>query len=1099
MASKQKPTLTATEKVTLEAGHSPWAHAKILVDQNPDQYGPDKPFHTKQELYEGVLQFLLTHNTYVDRTGHVYTCDDHKTNKKYSGPLKYKGEELLIPQGFKFEDAQKCRIINVPVKPDPKPEPQKPVKFDIPLDTVVADAQFTPSRTGAKETAVAVDMFGYYYGTPPIRAAVRGSDNPDKIKRGALQPGEVEGQHVKLKARDEKSGAIAPGEAGTYEFGRANHYELRFRPSATWHIDPETGRPTGPNKHFSQKVEENARFVMDAEGRAIPSIDMGALISVKAKQNPYFRSIFTDFDTAQVDRSVWATSADGIKAMLAFRVTTDTQQTLGDRFKAKATLEDADKLLSTTAQLGMSPVVWTVGSYNTPRQKAETEGAVMDTVLNDPRLSEADRATLHAKYDGARAAIANPYQLVKEIKAKGIDQYIPTDEPVRDRAQEKVVWSGYYDGLGRHQGSLSQDDKKARSEAYGHVAARNLQREGLLVVPDEVNRALATGITADKQNVYDVQRQSAGNMDRERLALGKAVVSDDKLLDDAISHTMANPGRMQKMTDQIFYASIKRAKDNKTNLDFKSDDEADKFADRFGVALAGPEFKDKLDYKGRSIFSGIINHATLDIVRPNANRNQTRGLVDFPEAAREKWEHGTDEEKNQIRGAYREWLNRAISAGEKGKPMALAAFTTALDPHEDLQANGGKHSPQIARIGETSLEVTAPDGTKTGTLKAKTVLLDHLVQREAATAQIGAEVERAREQATIEGKKGLTARTPQELAALAAAVAAADGVGGKVLADIGAPGGARVAGTVFNLDRAKQAADALKSGQAGAGAFASSVISTADNASMVSQSQTDQSKVKAGAAASPVLFSLVALKAISETAGNKDAQKNAASYLQQLDHGARSPYADLMKHHANALKAAAGNPAATNAALNAAATELQAFFASSEGKNAGLHAGAANALAAKFAGDSLLAGAYGRAYNNTFALLKASDSKLKAGEGEVTLSQLFAGLVDKGVITNQQLANFEALKATGTPEAIKAAQDEMFAAYKAGIGELNGKTGVSYVDAIRNALIGYGLTGGSPNPDVINGGVPQCGTACVVPRVPTFPNLPSVPGPSPIR
>lgn len=1063
---------------------------EMSLEENRDKIGPGKLFKNDAQ-YQA---WFFSHNHFPSKSGKDCARND------YSGQFIRKGQTLVLPEGFEFTDRTQAICVDknkiVPKIPTGSLEvPREPLpQVELPpaLDTVVAPAQFTPSRTGAPETAVAIDMFNYYYGTPPIRAAVRGSDNPDKVKRGALQPGEVEGQNVRLTRRDEKAGTIAPGEAGHYEFGRANHYELRFRPSATWHIDPETGRPTKPNKHFSQKVEENARFVMDAEGRAIPSIDLGALISVKAKQNPYFSSIFTDFDTAQVDRSVWATSAEGIKAMTAFRVTTETQQTLAERFAANPTAEDADKLLSTTAQLGMSPVVWTVGSYHTPRQKAETEGAVMDKVLNDPRLSDADRAALHAKYDGARAAIADPYKLMQEIKAKGIDQYIPTDEPVKARAQEKVVWSGYYDGLGRHEGSLSQDDKKARSEAYGHVAARNLQREGLLVVPDEVNRSLATGITADQQNVYDVERQSAGNMDRARLALGKAVVGDDKLLDDAISHTMAQPGRLQKLTDQIFYASIKRAKDNKGNLDFRTDGEADKFADRFGVALAGPEFKDKLDYKGRSIFSGIINHASFDIIRPNANRNQTRGLVDFPEAAREKWEHGTPEQKEEIRAAYREWLNRAISAGEKGKPVALAAFATALDPHEDMRANGGQASPQITRIGETSLDVTAPDGTKTSTLKAKTVLLDHLVQREAATAQIGAEVERAREAAVIEGKPTLSARTPEERAALAAAVKAADGVGGKIAAPTGTNGGGLVAGTVFNIERAQAAAKAMREGKAGDAALASTVLSTADSPTMVSASQTDQATVKAAAAASPVLFSLVALKAISDTAGDAAAQKNAASYLQQLDHGARSPYADMMKHHANALKAAAGNPAATAAALNAAGKDLQAYFASSEGKNAGLHAGAASALAAKFAGDGLLAGAFGRAYTQTFATLKATDKTLNAGAGELTMADLLAGLVNKGILTSQQLANFQALNATGTPEQIKAAQDEMFATYKAGLGTLEAKTGVSWVDIVRNAVTIYTLTGGS-DPNVIKGGVPNCDNPLTCMRDPTFPRIPNLP------
>ena len=733
---------------------------------------------------------------------------------------------------------------------------------------------YIPSVTAKEDYGNMISAAGFFQPWPPQRSRAVGTEDPAKLRDGALLPAYSQGAKVRVSGKEIEAGAT--GAKGTTYGGRAFRVELTDRDAAEHYIDTN-GNWTDYNPRFKRKAEYDPVKVVDGDGNVFNTPVGTAMISRPAFDNAASRHQTNDHDTAHLRRTKHNYSAEDLGVMSFYSNAQQKYEQLATQLSTASNPEDAaliaDKMMATNAQLALSPLSWSVDSRGVPVKSFETIGSEMDAVLASPALSEAARKGIAAKYAPTRASLGDPDKQWAELQKLGglqgiynplvemaREQVMRTDE-LNGRPVGKYLREGYWDAMGRERGrDYTKAEKVELTVQAGEAYARKIQSVGVRV-PDQVIERVALV----ENDVFNAQRQSATAMEQARSEGLATIRNDPKLMDDYIRYSLENPGVLQAVSNRVYLSTIKSAKGNRATLDFTKDSDADRYANQFVDQLAGKEFKGNLNYNGGiPVLKDIVNQVSFGALHPWAGVNQDKGGFKFQQAALERFNNGTEEDRNQIRAAFGELIDRSQSAASKGVHDANADLVAVLDLRNAAYLNGGKGP-------ETHQRLQAATGT---------LIRDNLVQRMNGLDQAGASAELRLEQLRA---KGVAYNTTIDTSEVAAAAASGD---------------VKALGEAFRAN---------------------------NNPTLFTQGDTDRNLALVAQGASPLGFSMVALKAGLEPA----TARKFDGYLQSIDNGDRnmSAYADLMKHHVKAYRAASGDSAALQAAQAAAESDLSAYFA----------------------------------------------------------------------------------------------------------------------------------------------------------------------------
>ena len=887
-------------------------------------------------------------------------------------------------------------------------------------------AQFIPQSRGAYRNAIGSDGTNYFLGIPPKDAPADWQGDRGKVKGDAYQPADSEGTLVKQPDKSK------------LELTRRTTSELKYRPSQTVYIG-EDGDPDGKNKRYDQKIEQNARFMVDDEGNIITVVDGNVLVSQNRRLNPYYEGIWREEKQARNLVTQWNNTAEGQMAITTWAGIERQYQIIGDTFfkgESQNVYGDAEKLLQLNVQAALHPLIWSVSSQGVPVGDTSVLRAQAERVLAALPEGE-EKARLEQIYRPYLAQLDDPIALDALIRANGGygTWYNPLMDWAEERSQLKFIKKHYDDVKGMDRDTTTKQERAlVVGQRYAHLFWETSVR-----VPTETEMRFGRG------ELFDKQAQSEPALREQRLAFLRRMETDPEFRRAVIDTVMSNPGTLQYWTDPLFYATRPGA-DQGSIMGFDKKGDAKPFVEGVSGQLGGKKYEDDVRYDRLNIAEGLLLRplgklVTLGAISPFDNKNQNNGLTGFESATRERWRAG-GQSAAEVEEGFRRMAEQARIAEEKGMPVASTSMVLSLSPNLTEDSHKGKFSAEYDRL----LAISG------GLAK---LYYDQMVKGVDSIGKVGAGMEAQLERDVAAGKR-TTTETGQFDTTAAAAV--------------------------------KSPEDLAR------------VLATANNPTMVSQADVNKNIVTSMAGASPELFSLLAAMALAdETAGVEAAQARLNLQARINSVGERSisgsigglvgsspgsRYEDMIEDAAKAIRAAGNDPAA-RAAAYAKATERFAEFFAADGEKGASRRAAVAVLSSEIAGD-----------NAASALVAYQYREFAVGDGASYLS----GLVADGKITADDRMALLAAQAGKTPEERAAKFSEWQEDYIANQAQRNAGFGLSWVEMIKMALLIYGFVPGGKtpgmNPDIpLNPGtIPNCHGVCGLPPAPPPLNPGGLPG-----
>ncbi|PZP86489.1 MAG: hypothetical protein DI582_02540 [Azospirillum brasilense] len=668
---------------------------------------PDDPRSLRQVQRDIVLANRL-------KTRNGVAC----TGENIQDAVIRAGQTLVLPAGNPANPE-----LHYDCPPERRPRPPEPVQSiqEIPPVPVEPQAEARPlaqlnlTPDGARRYTVGVNAYDYFLGEPPRDPAAQGHSRFDRRRGSDLNPGYAEGTRAFVDAEREQGNNRGEEPTGRtdndrYVLSRAGDRngrrgEFRYRPSQVEFVDtdvnsPTYGQPTGHNRKFDYKFEENARFGVNENGQIMSLVDGSALISQDRRLNPYKGNQFTDAMTARNVITTMNSTAEGHLTVLSYAAIERGLSNSEQRFFAEGgtpTTQDAERMLQLNTQRALHPLTWSVSSNGVPVGNVDTIRGEINGVLNSPQfasLPQEDQSRLRGTYSQYLPLLDNPQALEGAIATNGgRSQWVnPLREWVPERIEERpeVVLRGYSDAPDRRAGDMNREERVARATEVGNAYADLAWRTSVRV-PTETEVQLGTGV------LLNAERQQADPMSQNRVAFLRSLEENPALRQQYINEVMSTPGALQKVTDPVFHAT-RGTGNNSGILAFDGDRDADRFGHSVAERLAGREHRGRLNYSGGNVLvnnfvNPLVTLATIGIVNSqdiNGGRNQTRGIADgVPEAIQSRWNAG-GESAAQIDSAFTDIIRQARLAEERGVPMAATSLTLAVNPNLNEDKNNGR-------------------------------------------------------------------------------------------------------------------------------------------------------------------------------------------------------------------------------------------------------------------------------------------------------------------------------------------------------------------------------------------------------------------------
>ena len=571
---------------------------------------------------------------------------------------------------------------------------------------------------GTLRDAVSLDASMFFIGRKPRDVAAESEGNSDLARRN-LQPGRQEGAQVNTTAtnnRREQARAVADtlnilpvGEiinstGETITTSRAkNGKELEFAPAQHYLID-DYGNAIKPNSVFHQKLEDDTRLVIDADGAMRTVLDSSAEISRNRRDNPDYSGVFgilgiREASTARNHLQPLTNTGEGMTLVTTYAGYERLNNKLRESFfnSGEPSVEDAEKLLQLDVQAALHPLVWSVDSYGVPVKTPKTLRAEMQHVVD--HLPHEERGRLTEQYIKPYShLLSDPAGLDKAIKHNGgREGWInPMQDWAQERLQDKYI-VGQYNRTPeteneRNYGHLNGDHNNRNDNDYWKPESeKNKEAKRVAGIYSEklwnesIRPPTPTEARLGMGELHDVQGQRESNLAPARIAMLETLSHDPKAREAWINHQLATRNGLQNVSDLLFQAS-NVSTGNHSLLDFPDGPSGKHGAERLAAGLAGQDHAEDLMHHDAGFFesvgTGLVRLGTLGFVSLGKNANQNKGLFGFADATKDRWKDPATHD--QVDASFKEVIDRAIGtekAGGAASSIASTALVLTVDPH----------------------------------------------------------------------------------------------------------------------------------------------------------------------------------------------------------------------------------------------------------------------------------------------------------------------------------------------------------------------------------------------------------------------------------